>query len=232
MILQGKIPEITIITIGRDKDNEIVLNYPTVSRQHAKLTLCSLNSFIIEDCNSKHGIFIEDSLGKQVRVTRKLVDINDKVWFAGHVFLVKDLLKKITAEEKQSPKIDPFNFTIEFAELQKVYEDYPILRKSCRDRDKMIRVWSIIAASTVGIGSVITGLGALAMLSSAGLSMLVPTLASNFLSTEEKLELIDKEYRGKYRCPNPDCRDPFGNKEFELLAKQKKCTKCKAIWIA
>jgi hypothetical protein len=61
--------------------------------------------------------------------------------------------------------------------------------------------------------------------------MLVPTLASHLLSTEEKLELIDKEYRQRYRCPNPNCRDSFGNREFELVAKQKKCTKCKAVWV-
>jgi hypothetical protein len=117
--------------------------------------------------------------------------------------------------------------------VNELYEDYPILRKDCRNRDKMIRLWSVVGGSMIGVGSVATAgtFGVLAVLSSAGLSMLVPTLASHLLSTEEKLELIDKEYRQRYRCPNPNCRDSFGNREFELVAKQKKCTKCKAVWV-
>jgi len=62
----------------------------------------------------------------------------------------------------------------------------------------------------------------LPVLSSAGLSILIPTLCSSLLSTEEKLELIDKEYRDRYRCPNPDCREPFYNREWEQLAQRKK----------
>jgi hypothetical protein len=61
--------------------------------------------------------------------------------------------------------------------------------------------------------------------------MLIPTLCSTLLSTEEKLEIIDKEYRERYRCPNPACRDPFGMREWELLVQQKTCRRCQAIWV-
>jgi len=234
MDLKDNIPEITTISIGRDKQNNIVLDNPHISRHHAQLTVCSPNSFIIEDCGSKRGTFIENA-GTLMRVVRKLIDIHDKVWLADLEFSVADLLPKVkaTSSEKLDIEKDPLDFTEEFAALQKVYEDYPILRKACRNRDKMIRLWSVVGGSVIGVGSVATAgtFGVLAVLSSAGLSMLVPTLASHLLSTEEKLELIDKEYRQRYRCPNPNCRDSFGNREFELVAKQKKCTKCKAVWV-
>jgi hypothetical protein len=228
------IPEIAIISIGRDKQNDIVIENPHVSRHHAQLMICSLTSFILEDSGSKRGTFVENE-GELTRISRKLIDIDDKVWLADLEILVKDLLSKVKTASKSQPKSekDPLDFTVEFTALQKVYEDYPILRKACRDRDKMIRLWSVIGGSVIGVGTVATAgaFGILAMLSSAGLSILIPTLSSHLLSTDEKLELIEKEYRQRYRCPNPNCRDPFGNREFELLAKQKKCPKCKAIWV-
>lgn len=100
----------------------------------------------------------------------------------------------------------------------------------------MIRTGSVILSSVVGISSVLSTGGAalplLHIMSGAGLSMLVPTLCSTLLSTEEKLEVIDKEYREKYRCPNPACRDPFGPREWELLAQQKSCRRCQAVWVS
>ncbi len=234
MDLKDNIPEITIISIGRDKQNDVVLDNPHVSRHHAQLTICSPTSFIIEDCGSKRGTFIENE-GHLIRVIRKLIDIQDKIWLADLAFLVPDLLPKpkMQSSEKLTLEKDPLDFTEEFADLQKVYDDYPVLRKACRDRDKMIRLWSVVGGSVIGVGTVATAgaFGILAMLSSAGLSILIPTLSSHLLSTDEKLELIEKEYRQRYRCPNPHCRDPFGNREFELLTKQKKCPKCKAVWV-
>lgn len=228
------IPEIVALSIGRDKDNDIVVANPTVSRQHAHLTVCSPSSFILEDCGSKRGTFVENE-GHRVRITRKLIDIKDKIWIADVEFDVASVVsneQKVAAKQIKSEKA-LLDFTAEFADLKKVYEDYPVLRKACRERDKLIRLWSVVGGSVIGIGSVVTAgaFGVLSVLSSAGLSILVPTLASHLLSTEEKLELIDKEFRQRYRCPNPECHDPFGNREYTLLAKQKKCPKCKAVWV-
>lgn len=228
------IPEIVALSIGRDKGNDIVVDSPTVSRQHAHLTICSPSSFILEDCGSKRGIFVEGE-GHRLRITRKLIDIHDKVWIADVEFNIASLVfndQKIRQKQGKDAK-EPLDFTTEFAELKKVYEDYPELRKACRERDKLIRLWSVVGGSVIGVGSVVTAgaFGVLSVMSSAGLSILVPTLASHLLSTEEKLELIDKEFKQRYRCPNPECHDPFGNREYALLAKQKKCPKCKAVWV-
>lgn len=229
------IPEITVITIGRDKGNTLVLENPAISRHHARLIVCSLSSFIFEDCGSKKGIFFEDLHHNKVQVSRKLVDRDDTVWLADCKFIVKDLMPKsdrVTLEEMTLQK-DRLDFVEEFSALQKVYDDYPNLRKACRKREKMIRLWSVLGSSAIGISSVATGgaIGALAILSSAGFSLLIPTLASHLLSTDEKLELLEKEYRQRYRCPNPNCRDPFGNREYEMLTAQKICGRCKAVWV-
>jgi len=229
------VPEITTITIGRDQASTVVLNHATISRNHACLFVCSPTSFILEDNNSKHGTFFADEQGNKVQLARKLVDLEDDIWLAESPFKIKDLLPEAGRSTAKSdlPKKYPLDFTEEFAILQAVYDDYPQLRKACRNREKMIRLWSVVGGSMIGIGTVATAgsLGFLAVLSSAGLSILIPTLSSHLLSTDEKLELLEKEYRQRYRCPNPLCREPFGNREYELLERQKKCHKCQAVWI-
>ena len=229
------LPEITTITIGRDQASNIVLNQATISRNHAKLIVCSPTSFILEDSGSKHGTFFSDEKGNKVQLARKLVDWEDEIWLAEYPFKIKELLPETGQSTAQShlPKKGPLDFTEEFARLQKVYDDYPQLRKACRNREKMIRLWSVVGTSLIGVGTVATAgsLGFLAVLSSAGLSILIPTLSSHLLSTDEKLELLEKEFRQRYRCPNPLCREPFGNREYELLERQKKCHKCQAVWV-
>ncbi|GHB73535.1 FHA domain-containing protein [Persicitalea jodogahamensis] len=229
------IPEIQTITLGRDKTNTVVLDYPKISRSHARLLVCSPTSFILEDNGSKHGTFFADTETSKVQIARKLVDLEDEIWLAEYQFKLKELLPDAgnSPAEKILPKKDPLDFTEEFALLQKVYDEYPLLRKNCRNREKMIRLWSVVGGSVIGITTVATAgtFGFLAMLSSAGMSILIPTLSSHLLSTDEKLELLEKEYRQRYRCPNPVCREPFGNREYEMLERQKKCQRCQAVWV-
>lgn len=234
-------------TIGRGVDNTIVIPNGKVSGQHARLIQCTANSFIFEDNASKNGSFVNG-----IRVTRKVVDSQDVIRLADSEFMVSQLLalRKINQPEPPlavqnppsstkpvAPESDKFtaDYTREFADLQQVYIQYPLLRRDCRNREKMIRTGSVLLSSIVGITAALSTGGAalplLHILSGAGLSMLVPTLCSALLSTDEKLEIIDKEYRDRYRCPNPACRDPFGTREWESLAQQKTCRRCQAAWV-
>jgi len=244
--------QLTVYTIGRSANNDIVIANSKISSQHARLIQCTTDSFVFEDLDSKNGSFVETT-----RVTRKVVAQHTVVRLADTDFTVAQLLsfrqvEPIKPVRPLSPKpvarpaerlisaertANPLDFTRPFIELQQVYDHYPKLRKDCRNREKMVRTGSVILSSIVGISAAVStgGLAAIPLLhimSGAGLSMLLPTLCSTLLSTEEKLEVIDKEYRDRYRCPNPACRDPFGNREWELLAQQKSCRRCQAIWVA
>lgn len=242
-------------SIGRTVGNIIVVPNARVSSQHATLIRCSDQLCVLEDLGSKHGTFVNDT-----RITRKLVGPEDTLRFADVPFSLTELLQQVPAPSTgpvqvirsvlvsqaplpassgyvtASPGHDGLDCRVEFAELKAVFEQYPQLRRDCRNRDKMIRTGSVIVSSLVGVsavlasGGALAGLGLLQVLSGAGLSMLIPTLSSTLLSTDEKLELIDKTYRERYRCPNPACRDPFGMREWEQLAQQKTCRRCKAIW--
>ena len=234
-------------TIGRGTDNTIVIPNGKISSQHARLIQCTDNCFVFEDSASKNGSFVNG-----VRVTRKVVDSQDVIRLADSDFRVSQLLElRKTNRPEQPAAAQPTppittslpaesnklvtDYIREFADLQQVYSQYPQLRRDCRNREKMIRTGSVILSSLVGISAALSTGGAalplLHILSGAGLSMLVPTLCSTLLSTDEKLEIIDKEYRERYRCPNPACRDSFGTREWELLVQQKTCRRCQAVWV-
>lgn len=242
--LIDRLSQLPTFTIGRRNDNAIVIADGKVSGQHARLIQCTDASFVLEDLDSKNGTFVNG-----IRITRKVIDRQDAVQLADTTYTVTELLrlqrteaakpaadrpKQAVAPVLPEPGKAPLDFTVPFADLKPVFEQYPLLRRNCRNREKMIRTGSVILSSIIGIGAVLSsGGGALLLpiMSGAGLSMLIPTLCSTLLSTEEKLEIIDKEYRERYRCPNPTCRDPFGAREWELLAQQKTCRRCQAIWV-
>ena len=233
-VLIDRLGQVPSYSIGRLPGNALLLPNGRVSGQHACLIRCSDHVFILEDLGSKNGTFVNE-----VRISRKIISTNDHLRFADCEHTVGTLLALLpptpTPPLPPTPTKEPLDFTTEFGQLQAVFEQYPKLRKNCRDREKMIRTGSVILSSVVGITAVLStggvGLPLIHVLSGAGLSMLVPTLCSSLLSTEEKLEVIDKEYRERYRCPNPACRDPFGTREWEALARQKICRHCKAVWM-
>ncbi len=246
--LIDQLSQLTSHTVGRSLNNTIIVPDSRVSGQHARLTACTPSTFLLEDLNSKNGTFVDG-----VRITRKFVDRTNTIQLADTTLSIDELLAQVreTApvsvappsapivshqpESVGSSKQVPLDFSSDFAALESVYRQYPQLKRACRQREKMIRTGSVILSSVVGISAVVasggTALSLLQVMSSAGLSVLVPTLCSTFLSTDEKLELIDKEYRDRYRCPNPACRDPFGTREWDMLAQQKTCRRCQAVWV-
>jgi hypothetical protein len=214
--------------VGRASENTILLDDKTVGRYHARLTQLAPSSFLLEDLDSKNGTWVNGA-----RVARKLVAAEDRIRFAETEYSLKALLT--LAQPPRRIKQNPLDFTTEFSALKIVYEHYPVLRKNCQNRDKLIRTASVILSSVVSVSAILTsgpaGLPLLQVLSGAGLGVLIPALSSTVLSTDEKIELLDREYRSQYRCPNPDCQEPFGNREWTQLARQKMCPRCKAIWV-
>lgn len=239
------IPELERITIGRNADNNVVLSQTNITRYHAVITVCGPTVFLLEDLDSKHGTFINGE-----RIKRKLVTENDKVTLATNEYVLKNLLhvkKKEPIETK--PKDNPLDFTVEFIILEFVYEEYVKNKKNTKGLEKSVRKWSVIGAGIAGLtatalsGGTLTvflGLATLAKtymgtaamasaFSATGLGILIPTMASDFLSTEEKIELLKKELGDKYRCPQ--CKLSFGERPYSELVAQKKCSKCNAIWV-
>lgn len=66
-----------VITVGRGPENDVVLDYPTVSTRHARVTIDGI-SITIEDLGSTNGTFLG---GLDRRVTRSPLSASDTVFF-------------------------------------------------------------------------------------------------------------------------------------------------------
>ena len=69
--------------MGRTADNDIPLDVPEASRQHAKVELTE-NGFVVTDLGSGNGTFVNDE-----RVTESPIANGDKVRFGSQTFVVK-----------------------------------------------------------------------------------------------------------------------------------------------
>lgn len=83
----------TTLTIGRRKDCDIVLPVDTVSRLHARLQVLGEGRFLIEDCDSTSGTFVQDEKNWR-KVRRAKVSADDRVRLGDMQLSVGDLIAK------------------------------------------------------------------------------------------------------------------------------------------
>jgi len=73
-----------VITIGRDADNDIVIDSPEVSRKHCRIVIQS-DSYVLVD-ESTNGTYITPDQGNPLHIKRKMATLADAGWIAlGHL---------------------------------------------------------------------------------------------------------------------------------------------------
>lgn len=75
--------------IGRSKNSDIVVNFPTVSRSHGVLTRYDDGSWTIADADSKDGVFVN---GKRIRI--RALRANDVISIGGVEMTLQPISKK------------------------------------------------------------------------------------------------------------------------------------------
>jgi pSer/pThr/pTyr-binding forkhead associated (FHA) protein len=83
------------LTVGRRPDNDIVIDNPTVSGHHCKITMMG-DLFFVEDLNSSNGVFVNAQ-----KVDRLGLKNNDVISIAKHA------LKFIDERQQQEPVLEP-----------------------------------------------------------------------------------------------------------------------------
>jgi pSer/pThr/pTyr-binding forkhead associated (FHA) protein len=84
------------ITLGRSKENDIVIDDASVSRAHARIDKTP-QGYVIYDLNSTNGLTFQSNL-----ITSKLLEADDEIWIAGKISF-----KYITLQEKPVIKEQP-----------------------------------------------------------------------------------------------------------------------------
>jgi len=87
--------------IGRNPDCDIVLNFPTVSRRHAKLT-CSGQQIEIRDIGSSTGIFVVQG-SEWCQVTQAAVSVDEPIRLGGYKTTARTLMAAVGIEIESEP---------------------------------------------------------------------------------------------------------------------------------
>jgi len=107
------------LTIGRNSDNDIIIKELSVSRYHAKI-IVENGIAIITDCNSTHGIYINDKKCKTSPICH-----NDRITIGGIQMVVFSVELSLGMKQKKNPQITfknmDNNFNNKFAINADVY---------------------------------------------------------------------------------------------------------------
>lgn len=231
------IPELERISIGRSDDNKVVLSPTNIGRHHAIITVIGTNMYLLEDLDSKHGTYVNTE-----RIHRKFISGEDKISFANNHYVATEILVMAKVIKPSSKTSKDNDFTEEFAAMQILYEQFQLFKaeeinisRVIKKANEHLRLGGALAAPTIAGLGLLFATGPLApvvaTIAACGLGMLIPAIGSKFLYEDEKLQQPRLHFANNWKCPK--CGDKTGlfNKSWEALSKQKKCTKCDAIWV-
>ncbi len=86
------------ITIGREHDNNLIVEYDFISRQHLSIDVCD-QIILIKDLNSQNGTFV-----KGIRIKQAEISLNQSFYLGGMEFVFKTGdLKEFKSSEELTP---------------------------------------------------------------------------------------------------------------------------------
>ncbi|TBW28254.1 FHA domain-containing protein [Gramella sp. KN1008] len=210
--------------IGRNSKNDLHLASPSVSGEHAKVSISDdYQSYTIEDLNSTNGTYINGQA-----VAKKELSKKDKIVFGDKEVQTEEFFEKIKAfiHEKRT------DFSEEFMELQ-VLE-----RKFQKDKDKANKFFKIKSAAlrlavTVGIMLVVAQftpreyriylMGAIGLIGTV-----ISTLSMSEDRLRNRIEDLTVEFMSAFSCPK--CNMELAGKSWKYWRSKKNCPKCKCTW--
>jgi hypothetical protein len=205
------------IKIGRNTLNDLVFNYQQVSGQHATLTPIGTNSIIIEDLGSSNGTFVNG-----IQIKRMIISQTDRVKVANILVNTTPYFttKSNSIEPKLTKSSDP-SYQKEFEKLKDIWETYQNVKLNHKKKG----FWKNMGITVVGMG-----LGAVLL---PGIGMMIGSLvgrgAAGLLKDDEKLQVVENEFKVNYVCPK--CKVFLGYNPYDGLVQRQKCMTCKTNWI-
>jgi FHA domain len=193
-------------TIGRADTNDVVIIKQDISQQHCRISFDGVDRFFVEDLDSTNLTYVNNQ-----PVQQGLFTVNDEVRLSKDTIL--DLrkifgLNPLVAAVKNNPK----DFTIEFAALKKVFDDYNRRRKKMRLSAKLQRAGLAVAAPLTWVflpaGTKANLQGDYILMS--GLFVAAGTL---LIGHEESIKQFESNYHISWACPG--CKRHLGSYGWE-----------------
>jgi hypothetical protein len=212
------------IFIGRVADNDVVINFQQVSSKHAVITPIGANSVLLEDLGSTNGTFVN---GTQIH--RVILTHNDRVKIANILLDTNPYFSGAKIQPKKAPAKQAGNiasaeaedYKAQFQDLKIIWDTYQMVKINHKKQG----FWKNMGLTVVGMG-----VGGLLL---PGIGLMVGSMvgrgAAGFLKNDEKLQVMENEFKVNYICPK--CKVFLGYYPHEGLVARKKCFTCKTNWI-
>lgn len=217
-------------TIGRSKDNDIVIQKESVSTLHAKIHT-NEHAIYIEDNNSTNGIFVNRRRVKQCRIYQ-----SDEILIANVIF---SLSRNFIIEENRiirTKNID--DFSENFSSLVKIENDFEnkidLVNKQAMGYMIAFRISMLLTAvSGILIRMFVSGNNSKYILISTlvfGLFSLWAYLKAdqNSKDKEKQKKILRDDFKNDYICPS--CNTVIPDSIYLIKLKDEyRCKSCKAI---
>ncbi|MCL6265068.1 FHA domain-containing protein [Flagellimonas myxillae] len=216
------------LTIGRHKDNDLVLNDNTVSGKHAEVKISeNFKDFTLVDLQSANGSKVNGRKIASKKITEK-----DSFQFGNSKVAGPVLFKTLNNHIKQART----DFSAEFTTLLGIESQYKSKR---RNLNKNYRLLAMLPRLLITIGIVVViylipNLGTeLRYPLMIGATLVGSTISTLGISERKKEELLDKlktRFQLEFVCPK--CGSEFYGKEGFFWKEKKTCRNknCNATW--
>ena len=211
------------ISLGRNPENDVVLQNDKVSGTHARAYFNEQEEIVLEDLESRNGTYVD---GRKIK--QAVIDVNSRISLGDEMVDYSGLSTKLRHKNR--------DFSVEFLHLREVYDnfrnDLEQIRKSDEKKNFIIRLgFSLFPLVVVlFLGKYIPQNLKILFYTGSPVIFMVITYFKQLSSTsKKKIEELSEQFLKTYKCPS--CRCSLGNASWNLLADQKICFSCKAIWI-
>jgi hypothetical protein len=214
-----------VITIGKARDNDFVVNDPHVSRYHARLLRDEEGCLFLEDRTSTNGTFVNGG-----QIVKKKVSPTDTI-LLGETYRL-DLSEVLKAGN---------DYSEDFARLKGIYDKYVEQKVKIQSTNQFkTRLFQALPFAFIGVtGVLISTLGkgnAVLFGISLFIAICVPT-AGIYLGAKQsakiprQLQDLSNRFKIDYVCPK--CGTFLGEVPWESLSNRKQCpvSSCKAKWV-
>jgi ribosomal protein L37AE/L43A len=215
----------TTFSLGRLEDNDIVIKNSIVGRKHLIITYISDKELLLEDLNSTNHTYVNGT-----KIIKKHITPNDKISL-GSLDIDSSMIFKTILNRRKENQTD---FTIEFNEIKKIYEEYEVkvdkLKRKSQSEPIIIRA----AITVLVMVLVFIFLGNSSplrypLMMMAGIIGGVFTAFSNTnKAVRSQIDILNAKLMSQYKCPKCG-RNLYGN-TITFWSARGKCDNCGALW--
>lgn len=194
-----------------------------VSRKHCRILIGEDFNISIEDLTENNFMFVNGVECKR----RGHIQIDDKIELGPDHFSVnlEEILKYITAER-----------SYHIGHLEAVYDDYQRIKKERQKQQGKLNAISsipgVISMASIALMAAFPNLRTPMIVVAVFFAIAFAVIRWGMaVSSPEKAQQLENDFRDKYRCPNPTCNHFLGQTPYKDLLFHKTCPYCKAKFI-